>query len=167
MKALPVAVLAALTSFASAADLVGKASVIDGDTIEIHGERIRLWGIDALESNQLCRDADSKHYQCGRLPANALAALFTTSLALLPAPPRVAIKGARWLFASSESRDRILGNGWSRTASHSIGRSIQKASMRMNSAVRRRPNGGSGEVALSSLKSTGPAGGGDGYQPMQ
>jgi endonuclease YncB( thermonuclease family) len=52
--------------------------VIDGDTIEIHGERIRLWGIDALESDQLCRDDDSKHYQCGRLAANALAALFTT-----------------------------------------------------------------------------------------
>ncbi|WP_245473461.1 hypothetical protein [Bradyrhizobium zhanjiangense] len=24
----------------------GRASVIDGDTIEIHGTRIRLWGID-------------------------------------------------------------------------------------------------------------------------
>lgn len=63
---------------ARGADIVGRASVIDGDTIEIHGERIRLWGIDALESDQLCRDDDSKHYQCGRLAANALAALFTT-----------------------------------------------------------------------------------------
>lgn len=63
---------------ARGADIVGRATVIDGDTIEIHGERIRLWGIDALESDQLCRDDDSKHYQCGRLAANALAALFTT-----------------------------------------------------------------------------------------
>jgi endonuclease YncB( thermonuclease family) len=31
----------------------GQASVIDGDTLEIHGSRIRLWGIDAPESNQL------------------------------------------------------------------------------------------------------------------
>ena len=32
---------------AAAADLTGRASVIDGDTLEIHGQRIRLFGIDA------------------------------------------------------------------------------------------------------------------------
>ncbi|MFG1278249.1 thermonuclease family protein [Xanthobacter autotrophicus] len=34
--------------------LAGRASVIDGDTIEIHGTRIRLEGIDAPESRQTC-----------------------------------------------------------------------------------------------------------------
>jgi endonuclease YncB( thermonuclease family) len=58
-------------------DLVGHASVIDGDTIEIHGARIRLWGVDAPESDQLCRNGDSDPYQCGRTAAAALAALFT------------------------------------------------------------------------------------------
>lgn len=33
----------------------GQASVIDGDTIKIYGERFRLSEIDALESDQLCR----------------------------------------------------------------------------------------------------------------
>jgi endonuclease YncB( thermonuclease family) len=42
-------------SAGSADNLVGQASVIDGDTLEIHGTRIRLWGIDAPESSQLCR----------------------------------------------------------------------------------------------------------------
>ena len=32
---------------ALADDLIGQASVVDGDTLEIHGTRIRLWGIDA------------------------------------------------------------------------------------------------------------------------
>jgi endonuclease YncB( thermonuclease family) len=38
------------------ADVVGVASVIDADTIEIHGERIRLFGIDAPESCQTCEE---------------------------------------------------------------------------------------------------------------
>ncbi|MBR0879485.1 endonuclease YncB(thermonuclease family) [Bradyrhizobium japonicum] len=55
------------------ADLTGQASVIDGDTLEIHGTRIRLWGIDAPESSQLCRGGDSLPYRCGAGAANALA----------------------------------------------------------------------------------------------
>jgi len=42
-------------SRAFADNLSGQASIIGGDTLEIHGTRIRLWGIDAPESSQLCR----------------------------------------------------------------------------------------------------------------
>src|ERR1700747_414108 len=45
--------------------LARQASIIDGDTLEIHGTRIRLWGIDAPESSQLCRGDDSLQYRCG------------------------------------------------------------------------------------------------------
>jgi len=51
---------------------IGQASVIDGDTLEIHGTRIRLWGVDAPESNQLCRGEDSLQYRCGAQAANQL-----------------------------------------------------------------------------------------------
>ena len=57
---------------ALADDLIGRASVIDGDTLEIHGSRIRLWGIDAPESSQLCRGDDSLQYRCGAKAANDL-----------------------------------------------------------------------------------------------
>ncbi len=39
-----IAVLIALLPAVALADITGQASVIDGDTIEIHGQRIRLHG---------------------------------------------------------------------------------------------------------------------------
>lgn len=52
-------------------DLIGRVSVIDGDTLEMRGERIRLWGVDAFESRQLCYRG-SGNYRCGQAAANAL-----------------------------------------------------------------------------------------------
>jgi len=57
---------------AAARDLVGQVSIVDGDTLDIHDERIRLWGIDAPESTQLCRGRDRRPYRCGALSANTL-----------------------------------------------------------------------------------------------
>ncbi len=67
-----IALVLALIATPALADVAGTASVIDGDTIEVHGQRIRLHGIDAPESRQLCR-LDGKPWQCGKDAANALA----------------------------------------------------------------------------------------------
>lgn len=54
--------------------IVGQASVIDGDTIEIHGVRIRLEGIDAPESRQTCKSKGGDEvFRCGQRAAFYLA----------------------------------------------------------------------------------------------
>jgi endonuclease YncB( thermonuclease family) len=50
---------------AANADVIGEARVIDGDTIQVAGERIRLHGIDAPESRQACSLAGIG-WQCGQ-----------------------------------------------------------------------------------------------------
>jgi endonuclease YncB( thermonuclease family) len=60
-------------------EIVGRASVIDGDTIDLHGERVRLNGIDAPESAQLCRNAQRKTYRCGAMAARVLEEFLATS----------------------------------------------------------------------------------------
>jgi endonuclease YncB( thermonuclease family) len=51
------AVLAAIaigSNLPAFADVIGQAQVVDGDTLQIAGERVRLHGIDAPESRQSC-----------------------------------------------------------------------------------------------------------------
>ena len=52
-------------------DIADRATVIDGDTIEIQGRRIRLWGIDAPEGQQRCVK-DGKLWRAHGESANAL-----------------------------------------------------------------------------------------------
>lgn len=71
--------LALIPSLAAAGDITGRASVIDGDTIEINGMRIRFEGIDAPESRQICENAAGKAYRCGQASAKALDAFLAKS----------------------------------------------------------------------------------------
>jgi endonuclease YncB( thermonuclease family) len=74
MTALRLIVLSVLLALGSPAfaEITGKPRVIDGDTIEIAGQRIRLHGIDAPERGQLCK-ADGKPWRCGQEATFALA----------------------------------------------------------------------------------------------
>ena len=57
--------------------VTGPARVIDGDTLDIAGTRIRLHGIDAPEAQQSCQHGAGRPYGCGDIDDPAqLEALF-------------------------------------------------------------------------------------------
>jgi endonuclease YncB( thermonuclease family) len=77
MRQLAIALVLLLTTSAASADTIaGHASVIDGDTIDIRDERIRILDVDAPESAQFCfrrtESLDAGAWPCGRQAALAL-----------------------------------------------------------------------------------------------
>lgn len=44
------------TGIVKAEEVIGKAIIVDGDTIEINKMKIRLYGIDAPEAGQKCKE---------------------------------------------------------------------------------------------------------------
>ena len=58
-------------------ETAGPPRVLDGDTIDIRGQRIRLHGIDAPEADQTCLDANRLRYPCGAIATRALSAIIS------------------------------------------------------------------------------------------
>lgn len=83
---------------ASPEPIIGVASVVDGDTIEIHGQRIRFSGIDAPESTQICRNGTGKKYRCGQKSAKALDVFLAAS------------QPTRCTFVAWDKYQRFVGN---------------------------------------------------------
>lgn len=76
LKILVLLVCATLLSLDYGNALEGnKIKVIDGDSLEVDGKRIRLKGIDAPEYKQYCFDENNKKYNCGLLSKEYLSTL--------------------------------------------------------------------------------------------
>jgi endonuclease YncB( thermonuclease family) len=54
------------TTSPHAENLMGVPRILDGDTVEIRGIKVRLEGIDAPEVNQFCLDDKSQPRECGK-----------------------------------------------------------------------------------------------------
>lgn len=60
---------------AQAEILAGHARVVDGDTLVIDAQKVRLFGIDAPEHDQLCKDAQGRDWPCGEAARDRLGVL--------------------------------------------------------------------------------------------
>ncbi|XUJ35279.1 thermonuclease family protein [Bradyrhizobium japonicum] len=139
--------LVACTSAAFTVDLIGQASIVDGDTLEIHGARIRLWGVDAPESSQLCRGEDSLQYRCGAKAANELAA-FIGERPVSCAPTSLDRYGrtvASCAVGGTDLADWLVSQGWRWT-----GRDTAAGSMLRLRMMREATSGAYGQAASSS-----------------
>ena len=72
MKLIVIILVIFMPGLARAEAVEGAARVVDGDTIEIRDQKIRLWGIDAPELAQRCAE-DGAVYPCGLDASHALA----------------------------------------------------------------------------------------------
>ncbi|MGF9691550.1 thermonuclease family protein [Rhizobium sp. 0TCS1.26] len=68
------------------ASFSGPLRVIDGDTLALGSERLRLSGIDAPEIMQTCRRTDGSEWPCGRAAKDSLGALMRDGQARGAAP---------------------------------------------------------------------------------
>ena len=93
--------------------LRGRASVIDGGTLEIHGQRIRIWGIDAPEGGQLGIKG-GRPWRCGHDCALALAGfLGSRTVECIPhARDEFDRLVARCLVNDQDIGDWMVRNGW-------------------------------------------------------
>lgn len=99
---------------AKATELSGVASVVDGDTLELHGHRIRLHGIDAPESAQACRRRNGSAWRCGRDAAIALQDRIgrKTVACVRRGVDRYGRIVARCAVAGVDVGDWMVRNGW-------------------------------------------------------
>ena len=76
-------------------EINGSALVVDGDSLKLNGERIRLLGIDAPELHQKC-EKDGQSWKCGRAATTALKKMIGTN--------KVECRGAEF-----DRHERLLG----------------------------------------------------------
>ncbi|MEM1300608.1 MAG: thermonuclease family protein [Pseudomonadota bacterium] len=94
----------------------GPARLVDGDTLEVGGQMVRLFGIDAPETRQTCTSFSGKSFACGTKATEALARLIGQS--------RVTCEGEE-----RDSYDRLIG--WCRAG----GRDTNREMVRLGWAV--------------------------------
>lgn len=93
--------------------IIGQSSVVDADTLEIHGTRIRLEGVDAPESSQRCGIV-GQEWACGQQAALALSDWIGDQPASckVHGADRYQRKLARCTVDGQDMQAWLVSNGW-------------------------------------------------------
>jgi endonuclease YncB( thermonuclease family) len=106
--------LAGPTIAPAATTITGMARISDGDTITVEGARIRLNGIDAPETDQVCIDKAGENYACGIAARDALNGLIQ-GRAVTCSGNEIDLYGRRIMTCSVDQTDinaAMVTSGW-------------------------------------------------------
>lgn len=97
----------------SGPSLTGRARVVDGDTLVVNKAKIRLFGIDAPESKQLCLD-EGRPWRCGAAATQQLRALIGDSpVTCVPLGEDTYGRTlAQCRVGETDIQRWLVGNGW-------------------------------------------------------
>lgn len=93
--------------------IIGRAHVIEGDVIEIRGRRIKLFGVEAFNRGQRCRNNRGRNYRCGRRARYALARKVEKQRLSCArrAPWRNGVRATCW-FGAEDIAAWLVLSGW-------------------------------------------------------
>ncbi len=109
--------LLAMTGQPALAEITGRPKIVDGDTIELQGQAIRLYGVDAPELGQACTIGEQT-YDCGMVARTALldltAGVAVTCRVLAPEPGAAAgeAKPGRCFAQGYDLSEGMTYTGW-------------------------------------------------------
>jgi len=135
------AILAAiLPNAASAQLLTGHASVLDGDSLMLDGQRIHILDVDAPENGQLCFNtaatSEQDGWECGRQAAAALSDWIGRQAVTCDTTTLGPRKGwlARCTVAGQDLAQWLAANGWAVPASRCKCEVVRDASAQARAA---------------------------------
>jgi endonuclease YncB( thermonuclease family) len=97
-------------------ELVGVASVIDGNTLKMYGDQIRLDGVEAPAAGRLCGAVDA-----GQRAATALSEAIgsqTVSCTITNAGGDHGLRTAQCRAGDTDLNGRIVAEGWARSSAN-------------------------------------------------
>ena len=92
----------------------GKVYVVDGDTFHMSGQKIRIWGIDAVELHQTCLKS-GQSYECGKSARLYLQSVIGKDVPVCTAKPKSPKETRTVASCQVEGKDigrEMVKSGW-------------------------------------------------------